>query len=59
MFPTLIWAGAQRGGQSTAAGGDGHGGSGSSARGREMPGWAALRVGMVVAKLGGEARVSL
>ena len=44
LFPTSIWAGAQREGRSTAVGGDGHGGSGSGARGREVLGWAELRV---------------
>ena len=35
------------------------GGSGSGTRGREVVGWAALRVVVVVAELGGEAGVSL
>ena len=37
----------------------GGGGSGSGARGREVLDWAALRVVVVVAELGGEAGASL
>ena len=37
----------------------GGGGRGSGARGREVLGWAALRVVVVGAELGGEAGVSL
>ena len=59
LFPTSIWAGAQREGRSTAVGGDGHGGSGSGARGREVLGWAALRVVVAFAELGGGAGASL
>ena len=41
------------------AGGDGHDNPGSGSRGREVLGWVALRVGVVVVKLGGEAWASL
>jgi len=59
LFPYLAQAGVEQGGGATGAGGGGHGGSGSGARGREVLGWAALRVVVVVAELGGEAGVSL